>query len=414
MHIAIHGCVGKGHVFQGLAQRLRGNKVHTSTKAQFGINARSWLRELRRPLVRAATFLGPRLLPQGRQIVFVSAHSNDPDALVILEYLARQSQRPLVWLGFEQPDTTLLDPPARSAVLAYRVQNVRGLWAFLTSSLVFHTYGLYDIGHASRRQIIVNVWHGDGPKVMRPHPIATTFMVTGVEAFGARRMQVLGLSLDRLLSTGRPRVDDIHTGYSASELTEAASALGLDERPIVWWLPTWREDGSEAVRVNADFARYFTSAAVAEAKHKYQFVVKPHPNNPPQQWPQPWKVLSSEQLTDSSIRWYRMLGTAAAIITDYSSVSSDFLNSSIPMAFIAPDAEEYAQERKFYMENWREFLPGPFLDDAQAVRDFLSQLEIADHDSQRDFAAKALGSNNGPGATQRLFDSLSNRGIHWR
>lgn len=379
-----------------------------------GADVPSWVRSARRPVLRATTFLGPRVLPHGPQIVFVSAHRDDPDALVILEFLARYSQRPLVWIGHDLPDTSLLGPIARGRVAAYRVEDLRGVAAFLTSALVLHTYGMFGVSRASRRQTVVNVWHGDGPKVMRPHPIATTFMVTGVRAFGARRMEVLGLPIERLLCTGRPRVDDLHRGYTADELAEAQARLGLDSRPIVWWLPTWREARLGATTLDADMTATFASAAFDRVQDRYQFVVKPHRNNPNQAWPAPWRVITAETIARSGVRWYRLLGEAAAIVTDYSSVSSDFLDAAVPLAFATPDSEAFGRDRGFYMENWREFLPGPLVTDADALGDFLSGLVIEDHAQQRTRAAQALGSNNGPGATARLFDALSARGVDWR
>lgn len=384
------------------------------TRVPLGPVVPDWVRTLRRPFLRTATFLGPRLLPKGRHIVFVSAHADDPDALVILEFLAEHSSRPLIWVCFDQPNVTLLDEVAQRQVTALRVEDPRAFLAVVTSPLVFHTYGLLGIRRAARRQTVVNVWHGDGPKAMRPHPIATTFMVTGVREFGRRRMQVLGLPQERLLVSGRPRVDDIHRGLGPREAADAASQLGLDERPIVWWLPTWREDRSGAVRLNADMVSHFTSSAFDDVRDRYQFIVKPHPNNPAQEWPSPWRVVEQTRLARSETRWYRLLGNAAAIISDYSSVSSDFLDANVPIAFIIPDAESYEADRGFYMPDWREYLPGPILFNGEDLGVFLSNVAAGERNSRCRDVAEALGSNNGPGATYRLFAALSDHGVDWR
>mgnify|MGYP002737335962 FL=1 len=378
-------------------------------------HAPGWVRVVRRPWVRTASFLGLRILPRGRQIVFVSVHPDDPDALVILEYLARHSSRPLVWLGVDElPADELLDPLARSRVTLGRLHSVAGAYSLLTSSLVFHTHGIFGIRRATGRQVVINVWHGDGPKVMRPDPIATTFMVTGVQAFGLRRMAVLGLPAERLLTTGRPRVDDIHRPPHAAEQSASMRALGLDDRPVVWWLPTWRESASGPVALGQSFEEWFTPDAFARVRDRYQFVVKPHPNSPPQAWPEPWRVLTASEITRAKVRWYRVLASAAAIITDYSSVWSDFLESSVPLAFIVPDAEDYARERGFYMEDWRRLLPGPLLAGPGELHDFLAGLAERDHQPRRIAVAHALGSNNGAGATQRLLTALSEHDVEWR
>ena len=374
----------------------------------------SWVRTARRPLVRLTTSMGPALLPQGDQIVFVSAHSHDPDAVVILEYLARKSRRPITWLAPQSPNMRLIDRPLRTRIRPRILSDPSGLWAFLTSKLVFHTYGLYGQRRASSRQVIVNVWHGDGPKRMRPDPLATTYMVTGVEAFGRRRMEILGLPLERLLTSGRPRVDDLHRGLSDLERVQAQRHLGLDHRPIVWWLPTWREHDGSPEALTADMSVYFDSQAFDRVQEMYQFVVKPHPNSPRQKWPSPWVVLDPGTVEESDVRWYRLLGCAAAVLTDYSSVWSDFLNTDIPVGFITPDSDTYAIERGFYMANWRELLPGPMLQGSADMADFLSDLGSLPDPHQRAQVARQLGSANVPGSTARLLEALEGRGVSWR
>ena len=372
-----------------------------------------WVRTVRRPVVRAVTSMGPALLPQGGHIVFISAHSDDPDALVVLEYLAQRSPRPLPWLAPEKPNIRLIDEDLRARIRVRRLTDPAGIWAFLTSKLVFHTYGVYGLSRARARQVIVNVWHGDGPKRMRPDPIATTYMVTGVQEFGRRRMEILGLPFERLFTTGRPRVDDMHRGLSQPEQMQAQRRLGLDDRPIVWWLPTWRErDGSPDV-LKADMSTYFDAEAFAALSNKYQFVVKPHANSPTQEWPSPWIVVEPKTLEQSHVRWYRLLGCAAAILTDYSSVWSDFLHTKIPVAFVTPDPDTYANERGFYMTNWRDALPGPLLHGRGDVTDFLTGLDSLPDVRHRTEVAGALGAANTPGATARLLVALAERGVSW-
>lgn len=373
----------------------------------------TWVRAARRPLVRATTSLGPRLLPQGDHIVFVSSHPNDPDALVILDFLAEHSQRRLLWLVPQLPERIALEDRTRHRVGIHRLSGAAALSGFLTSPLVFHTYGVYGVRRAHSRQAMVNVWHGDGPKRMRPHPMATTFMVTGVQAFGQRRMDVLQLPQDRLLVTGRPRVDDLHRGLNEPDRIEAQARLGLDGRPIIWWLPTWREHLEAPTELQADMRRYFTAHAFAQVSDTHQFVVKPHPNNPRQEWPTPWRVVTQSGVEQSGVRWYRLLGAASAILTDYSSVWSDFLNTDIPIAFIAPDADTYARERGFYMSNWRDFLPGPLLHDGADLGSFMHNLSDYPNRSGRESVARTLGSANTSGATSRLLSALSDRGIDW-
>jgi CDP-glycerol glycerophosphotransferase (TagB/SpsB family) len=365
--------------------------------------------------VRFGKFVGGHILPRSRSIVFVSIHPDDPDALVILEYLARNSDRPLSWMCLgQEPETSLLEAGARERVRSYRIWDFRSAIQFLRSELVFHTYGIPGVLHTAQRQTVVNVWHGDGPKVMRPDPMPTTFMVTGVREFGARRMKILGLPVDRLLVTGRPRVDDIHRCLAPEDRNSAYARLGLDDRPIIWWLPTWREGRSGPARLEADLTEIFSGYLLGGAWDEYQFLVKPHANSPVQEWPKPWRVITAADLSRSGVRWYQLLGEASAIITDYSSVWSDILDSSVPCGFLVPDRDEYSLSRGFYMEDWEDLLPGPILYDQHSFVDFLLRLHEGQFRRQQIHVSHVLGANNSPGATARLFVALTDLGVQWR
>ena len=125
-------------------------------------------------------------------------------------------------------------------------------------------------------------------------------------------------------------------------------------------------------------------------------------------------MVTDTDLRRNRIRLYRVLGGAHAVLTDYSSVWSDFLGTQIPIAFILEDLDAYTAARGFYDSDWRDCLPGPILRDRRTLVSFLDEGWTSDLATRRAEVGHRLGANNGPGATSRLLEALEARGVAWR
>jgi len=354
----------------------------------------------------------------GDTILFGSDRVDDPDALVILDYLAEHSTRSLRWTARSHPAAQLLNPNAQKVVECEPESNVRSVLSYARASLIFHTSGLYTSPKPARGRTVVTVWHGDGPKSTQLPRIHGTYKVTGVSHFARRWIKVHGYPEHNLLVTGRPRIDDLFRGAVESvtrpdETRKWLEQLNLDERPIVWWLPTWRQNisgrpvsmgemGNDTLKIDSNLLA------------RYQFVVKPHPLAVHEQWPDGWRLLTDADLYKNGIRLYRILGQAHAIITDYSSVWTDFLHLEIPLGFILEDKANFAKTRGFLDSKWQEMLPGPVIQGHQNFRDFINSAWTKKDLELRAKAIMKLGSVNDFGATARLFDELDSRAVLWR
>jgi len=367
---------------------------------------------------RALAWSLPRFLPRNDTIVFGSDRVDDPDALVILDYLAEHSSRPLRWTARTQPITQLLNPLTQATVVAAREGSFTSLITYGQSPIVFHTAGLYTSPEPARGRTVVTVWHGDGPKSTSPPRIRGTYMVTGVEYFGRRRIQVHGYPETNLLITGRPRVDDLYRGIHDRESGSVDSQrdlekLGLDGRPVIWWLPTWRQD-SAGKPVALEAANIDALQLNPDLMARYQFIVKPHPLAVQLQWPKGWRVLTDADLYRNQIRLYRMLGLAHCVLTDYSSVWSDFLGTQIPVGFVLTDMKSFADARGFYDSDWHTKLPGPILQTQFEFIQFTEQGWTEELAIRRREVSTEIGAINEFGATKRLFEALDEKGVPWR
>ncbi len=119
--------------------------------------------------------------------------------------------------------------------------SAAGLWAYLRAEAVFFTHGLYGSPRPSRRKPLVNLWHGDGPKDIRPADgvgalIASTYLVGSTALFSV--LQGVGVR-----GAGRPgavhRQPADRPAVARRRRPSGWPRLGI-EGPFVVWMPTFR------------------------------------------------------------------------------------------------------------------------------------------------------------------------------
>ena len=120
-------------------------------------------------------------------------------------------------------------------------------------------------------------------------------------------------------------------------------------------------------------------------------------------------LLDNMELCKQDIMINRLLAYADALISDYSSVTTDYLLLDRPIAFTLDDIEEYKNSRGFMFDNICDWLPGKeiwnmtdFIDFAGMIAD---ELDFDRHKRQnlRDKLLKYHDGNN----SQRVLDALN-------
>ncbi len=302
--------------------------------------------------------------------------------------------------------------------------SAAGLWAHLTARLTFFTHGLHLSPTPPARKPVVNLWHGDGPKAplrdRRTTPPRATLLVSGTRLFGEIKSGFLGVPLDDLLVVGNPRWDQLARPASDDELR----ALGIDpSRPFVVAMPTFRSSISVGSRVgwqdtSGGSAAYssldmLAGLATGAVSSEAQVVVKPHPLDA-ESYSVPGVVrVTNADLERAGVAAYRLLGRAAALVTDYSSVWTDWLVLDRPVGFVLHDFEDYASgSRGLNVPDLAELLPGPELRTPDDCAAFVKSA-LADPDEgseQRAASAERIGlARPSSGATDALWVELARR-----
>ncbi len=361
------------------------------------------------------------IVPPRRQVAVYGWPDAEGNAVCLLRHLALGTAEPrIVWLTSGSPE---VDPQYARWIDRVRVRrksSLAGVWAYLRSDVVCFTHGLYSSPVPRRGRTFVNLWHGDGPKrtenaAFQVRPGASA-VVAGTRLWGDKKAADFGMSTEQVLLVGNPRVDDFDEPLTGGQRAALTKLLG--ERFIVW-MPTYRDSNGAGFMEWSDGRRLSEAGHVAsmgdqareaESSHGIQVVVKPHPMDRDNYSEIPGlRTIDDRLLQECGISLYQLLGASAGLVTDYSSVWTDYLVLDRPVLLFCPDYEEYAAQRGFNVPDLEEVSPGPVVTSLAAFAEFVAAVASGiDTDAQRRKAvAEKVGCITTAGASARLWDAVS-------
>ena len=362
-----------------------------------------------------------RVTPKSPHAVVYGSPPDEGNAVEVVRGLSRRYRGDIYWFVDSDLRARVGEIPPNVHVIFKR--SPVAMARYLSAEIVFFTHGLYGDAMPSPRQSFVNLWHGDGIKVevdrattRRPmHP--SHFLVGGTTVLARRKAHTFRVPEGGLIMTGNPRVDQFSRGVPDGFWDD----VGIDpSHPFVLWLPTfrttrgygatggWSDVGSDERDVN------LCMAVVADRLRAagLQVLVKPHPRDAQPRFIPGTRLVSNSDLARLSTTLYAVLGQSAGLITDYSSVWTDYLLLDRPIGFVMPDAEAYAKGRGVFPADVLDWLPGRDLSSAAEVEAFASEVQgrAQSTASLRHRTAERLGLVRCATATDDLLDELDRRG----
>ncbi len=380
------------------------------------VRAHGGVVDLARGCVRLLTWTAQRVTPTGRHVVVHGWPDSEGNALEVLRALSRRYPGQVVWLLNDRDYAPVPSVAADlGAVRRLGRETVRGWWVAMTAEATFFTHGLFSSYRPARRRLVVNVWHGDGPKGLSDNrSFRSTVVVAGTRLWGAARPKRFDLRPEDVAIVGNPRIDQMVEPVDEHRL----GLLGLDpSRGLVLWLPTFRAGtgprrlswhDSHALGHNDGFAEVVAAAREAATRHRLHVVIKPHPHDVDRFEGAGLPIVTDADLTRAGLTLYQLLGRASAVISDVSSVWTDFLGLDRPVGFYVPDLEQLRASRGFNVPDPEALLPGPRVETAAAMTDFLDGVARGDERLRpsRHAAYELIGPARPGGAADRLLDWL--------
>lgn len=366
-------------------------------------------------------------IPPGRHAVVSGSPDDEGNSVEVVRALAGRVR--VYWLVENDPAPLkwlICDAADGWRVTCIRKDTIRAQWLYVTARYVFFTHGLYGSPQPPETKTYVNLWHGDGPKRRSGFAVVrSTVVVSGTLLWGSMRARSFGLDERAVLSTGNPRIDQL----ARPAADDGLSSLGIDpSMPLVMWLPTYRETQYRGNRLGpvrdwSDTEMLSTSMAVRtmlvmlaeEARTAgVTMVVKPHHLDADEFPDTGIRVVTSAELREAHVTLYQLLARAHGLITDYSSVWTDFLAMDKPIAFYCPDLDEYVANRGLNVDDYASMLPGPMLENREDFRTFIRDClhEPASSKARRARSIALIGAETRPNASNRLLDALGIPGIH--
>lgn len=390
------------------------------------------VRRLARTLERGFVQLLLAAAPRREHLIIQGFPVNEGNAIEMLRAAAARYRGRIFW-SVPDPmaarvilDATAADPHRRIEPVSHR--SWRGVAAFVTAEVAMFTHGFYGNPRPTRRKTLVNLWHGGGFKgnIMcdengKP-TIHSDYLVASSALFGRQLARECALPASRLLLTGNPRVDQFRL-----EGRQPLERLGLPtDRPMVIWMPTFRRNRGHGLSVGwsevaggADIN--LVSAAregirILQEEFGFTVVVKPHPSDAENWAGAGIPMITNEMLADSGVQLYELLGAAAALITDYSSVWIDYLALDRPVGFFVPDEAAYAAGRGFNPPDILDWLPGLRLSGVDAFREFGTDIAGGGRLSseRRAEVAEHIGRCTSDHVADDILDQLNERKVFTR
>jgi CDP-glycerol glycerophosphotransferase len=372
-------------------------------------------------MLRRLIWAGRTLAPARAHVVVYGWPQDEGNAVEVVRHLGSQGV-PVRWLLDERPGGAVEDVLGSCpSVRGVKRLSLQGFLAFLTARVTFFTHGLFLSAASPRRKVIVNLWHGDGPKRnFMPNgepPPYCDYVVSCSSVFGRGKATFLGVPENNLLVTGNPRNDRLFRAAGSARLEE----LGLRQGRFVVYMPTYRaaralgstiawKDGSGELDSRVEALSHMVEAAAAVG---LQIVVKPHPLDAIGLAVAGARVIADSELAAVGLNSYELLAASHSLVTDYSSIWTDYLSTGKHVAFAVPDWEAYAATRGLDESVDRSALPGPVVFSVEEFRDFFRSIEAADDAlvAQRDRAIETFGLVTTEGNSRRLVEALADRGV---
>ena len=276
---------------------------------------------------------------------------------------------------------------------------------FLVNNVSFWAYFIKRPG-----QTYINTWHGIPLKTIGAddNRLEATNMVrnflqadylVSANAFLSdiyrKSFQLGSLFRGEIIEEGYPRLDTL-VKTDRRTVLEALRTHGValsEGRKIILYAPTWRGKYEKPeIGVEAYLQVKNRIESVIDTQ-RYQVLIKPH------------QVVYNAARTrldrldcmipatfDANV----ILAVTDVLVSDYSSIFFDFLETGRPILFYIPDLSQYAQSRGLYAKP--EDLPGPVFETPEALADGLARLDEVVAPHQAKYARlRAWATFNAPG-----------------
>ena len=328
------------------------------------------------------------LIKNNKKIVFYGRSKYDSNNHALIKYMINQNynKKYKIYLVVNNDDDLSFYDKIKN--LKSVKGALAGAWHTLTAKYVFHCYGMGRMKSIiPKSQIVFDLWHGIGIKALpivadgKKYSSTSTYILATCDYGKEYFKKCFGYNEEQFYIGGYPRCDALLSN------NDTMSKFGINKtnyEKVVIYMPTFRKapqfryDDS-----NIEFP-LFNKETFIEFDNYLQkknvlFIIKPHPaqdslellNNLNEK---NIKVIKNKDLLEKKTLLYEFVENADILLTDYSSISFDFLRTQKPMGFVIDDIDIYSDKRGFVVDNPMDYMPGEKIKDISGLINFLDDI----------------------------------------
>lgn len=174
-------------------------------------------------------------------------------------------------------------------------------------------------------------------------------------------LSAFNINENALTKIGSPRIDLLIHNQDEYEKEFYYNYPELINKKIIIYMPTFRLDSDFSFKEDYDLKINWENLDEYLGKNNHIFLIKRHPS----MLDKGINLISKEYeniIDVGDVSNYPLLVASDMLITDYSSIYSDYLLFNKPIIFYCPDLEEYSKITEFYCKI-PDDLPGTFCQD---------------------------------------------------
>ena len=340
-----------------------------------------------------------RLFPRNKRVwVFgtFSGRRYADSSRVLYEWICKHiGYTNVVWISKNKELVSALSKQGIPALYAY---SIAGIWASLKAGVYVYCHTSSDINYwLSNGSCKVNLWHGTPlKKILRDNDNKKDIDWIAFHSRGIKKLFYKAIypglweHPDLLISTS-PTVSkrlqsafDLPsrkikiTGYPVNDLLFRKAIFDKcvpeqlivskaieDNRKVILYLPTYRE------RANVDMRFDYHRLNNLLRKYNALFVIKLHPFDNTR-----IKLDHVDNIVQlsSEIDIYSLMSSSSALVTDYSSVSVDYMLLDRPVIYFVYDLDEYLKKDRNMYDSFDDIAGGPI---CRNFDEFIDALKVS-------------------------------------
>ncbi len=317
-----------------------------------------------------------RLTSKKKQLIISGGDRADSNAVEAANYISEHYDFPVYFTvnDFFEPyaDSILSDKvrQLKNKSFEMKILKLRTKWLMGT-----HTSHLRPL---PKNQTFINLWHGVGHKKkgMEEDKLKSDITVATSEMTQKMLADLMHLPEETFIVTGYPRNDLMLRAQTEKQKWQKKFNPDLSTYDkVIIWMPTFQRTEGMIYRYGMNpigFGDFFHLPDFDTAefdrllkKHNAICLLKPHPiyniDNFDSDRFDNIRIIDDKQIFKSGMTLYHLLGCTDLLITDYSSVMTDYTLLKKPVMLFAPNFEEYKAKHGFYFENVEDWMPSKLL-----------------------------------------------------